>query len=102
MLRKGNKKKVKTEVKRVNEEWVKLKMKRVPEEILTYCEMGKNIIPEAGGIMVARPILVYRPKHLFSFIISVVEPELQGAKTFGRSRSQYSEVLAPAPGSGSD
>jgi hypothetical protein len=29
---------------------------------------------------------------------SVVEPEPKGAGTFGRSRSRYTEVLAPAPG----
>jgi hypothetical protein len=33
---------------------------------------------------------------------SVVEPEPQGAKTFGQSWSLYSEVSAPAPGSVSD
>jgi hypothetical protein len=35
--------------------------------------------------------------------IRVAEPELEpaGAETFGRSRSRYTEVSAPAPGSGS-
>jgi hypothetical protein len=32
---------------------------------------------------------------------SVVEPELQGAETLGRSRSWNVEASAPAPGSGS-
>ncbi len=46
-------------------------------------------------------------KHLFLCLctaeVSVAEPELepQGAGTFGQSWSQYTEVSAPAPGSGS-